>query len=183
LWAASEPCEPRIIGTFDVSRFFVAPTGLAPDQGTASIPVIALTDRLFDFLNSHGDRRFYSKDIEPVRTLLRPHTYKGPKGKVSFWYLDYISVIAKSIDWITSDEHYKSCVAAPPDRRDHIRELGYRKNLRRWFREHARQIQLAHARGKDESVKRKYEWLAAYHNEIAPKFIESSLALCVLPKP
>jgi hypothetical protein len=157
--------------------------GAYKTEGTASVPVIALTGRLYDFLSGHRDRRFYSKDIEPVDSLLRHYSYDGPRGKVSFWYLDYITVIAESVDWITSAEQRQSCLAAPPERRDHIRELGYRRNLRDWFKEHARQIMLAHGRAKNESVKHKYEWLADYHNEIAPRFTPSPLALCTLVRP
>lgn len=157
--------------------------GAYKTEGSASVPVIALTERLYKFLSGHGDRRFYSKDIEPVGTLLRQHSYDGPKGRVSFRYLDYITVIAESIDWITSEQQRQSCLAAPPEKRDHIRELGYRKNLREWFKEHARQIKLAHARAKNDAVRQKYEWLAEYHNEIAPRFTPSTLALCKLAKP
>lgn len=151
-------------------------------EGSAIVPVIALTDRLYDFLSKHPDRRFYSKDIEPVNTLLRQYVGERRKGKVSFWYLDYITVTAQSIGWITSEKQRQSCLAAPPEKRDHIRELGYRKNLREWFKHHAKQIRIAHSSAKNDPVKQKYEWLAEYHNEIAPKFTPSPLALCKLAK-
>ena len=151
-------------------------------EGSAIVPVIALTDRLYEFLSKHRDRSFYSKDIEPVRTLFRQYDGAGPKGKVVFWYLDYITVIAESIDWITSEKQRQSCLAAPPEKRDHIRELGYRKNLREWFKHHAKQIKIAHNSAKSNSVKQKYEWLAEYHNEIVPRFTPSPLALCKLAK-
>ena len=167
-------------GTILASESLVGAYGA---ENMAAVPVIALTDTLYDFLKTHGDRRFYSKDIEPVRTLLRHHSYKGPKGKVSFWYLDYITVIAESIDWITSEAQRKSCLAAPPERRDRIKELGYRRNLREWFRQHARVIKRGHDQAKNWSIRKKYKWLARYHNEIAPRFTTSALALCKLTKP
>jgi hypothetical protein len=156
--------------------------GAYKTEGAASVPVIALTDKLYTFLSGHGDRRFYSKDIEPANTLLRQHSYEGPKGKVSFWYLDYITVIAESIDWITSEHQRQSCLASPPGKRDRIRAMGHQKNIREWFKAHARQIKLAHARARNDAVRQKYEWLAEYHNEIAPRFTLSPQALCKLPK-
>ena len=43
-------------------------------------------------------------------------------------------------------------------------------------------IKRAYANAKDGRVKAKYEWLANYHNEIAPKYTPSPLALCHLAK-
>lgn len=151
-------------------------------EESAIVPVIALTDGLYGFLSKHRDRRFYSRDIEPVNTLFRQYDGKGPSGKVSFWYLDYITVITESIDWITSEKQRQSCFAAPPEKRDHIRELGYRKNLTEWFKHRAKQIKIAHSSAKNNTVKQKYEWLAEYHNEIAAKFVPSPLVVCKLAR-
>ena len=148
----------------------------------AVVPVIALTDKLYEFLSKHSDREYYSTDIEPVNKLFRRYTSEGPKGEVSFWYLDYITAIAEATDWVTSGAQRQACLEAPREKREHIRELGYRKNLRDWFKHHAKQIRLAHSRAQSESVKYKYEWLADYHNEIAPRFTPSPHALCKLAK-
>jgi hypothetical protein len=152
-------------------------------EGSAIVPVIRLTDDLYKFVSNHPDRKFYSKDIEPVRTLLREYKGVGPDGKnVSFWYLDYISVVVESHHWVTSAVQRQACLAAPPEKRDQIREMGYRANIRNWLRRHARRIKQAHANAQDERIRAKYEWLADYHNEVAPKYTPSPLALCHLEK-
>lgn len=68
-------------------------------ENSAQVPVIALTDKLYRFLSEHSHRKFYSKDVEPVRTLLRKYRHKGSTGTICFWYLDYISVVAE-IPWL-----------------------------------------------------------------------------------
>jgi hypothetical protein len=69
-------------------------------ENQANVPVIALTDALYRYLSRHSHRKFYSKDIEPVRRLLRRYRAQGPSRKISFWFLDYITTYAESIDWI-----------------------------------------------------------------------------------
>lgn len=152
-------------------------------EENAIVPVIRLTDGLYKFVSTHPHRKFYSDDIEPVAHLLRE--YKGVEGDgkpVSFWYLDYLSLVLESLDWVTSAEQRQKCLAAPPEKRDRIREMGYQANIRNWLSHHARVIKQAHAKAKDARVKAKYEWLADYHNEIAPKYMPAPLALCHLKK-
>jgi hypothetical protein len=150
-------------------------------EGRAVVPVIRLTDELYESLLKHPDRKFYSEDTEPVRNLLRQYTGTGPDGKpVSFWYLDYLSVVVESIGWETSAAQRQKCMAAPREKRERIREMGYRMNIRNWLKHHARMIKQAHAEAKDGHVKAKYEWLAGYHNEIAVRYTPSPVALCNL---
>jgi hypothetical protein len=152
-------------------------------EGSAIFPVIRLTDGLHKFVSTHPHRKFYSNDIEPVLTLLREYKGTGGDGKpISFWYLDYLSVVVESLDWVTSAAQRQKCLAAAPEKRDRIREMGYRANIRNWLRHHAQMIKRAHAKSKDARVKAKYEWLADYHNEIAPKYTPSPIALCHLKK-
>jgi hypothetical protein len=147
-------------------------------ENQANVPVIALTEELYRYLSEHNDRNFYSEAIEPVRHLLRRYQRKAPSSDVSFWYLDYITIFAESIDWITSRSQFLSCKSAAPGDRQKIMEKGYKRNLTTWFNHHARTIEKAHAKSKVECVKSKYVWLASYHNEIAPKFTTSRACLC-----
>ena len=147
-------------------------------ESRANVPVIALTDELYKYFSKHAHRKFYSKDIDPVRNLLRRYTAQGPNGEISFWYLDYIRIYAESIDWITSRTQHQSYISAAPDDKQLIMDDGYRKNLTSWFSHHARTIEQAHERSKDECVRKKYAWLASYHNEVAPGFTTASECLC-----
>jgi hypothetical protein len=114
-------------------------------EGQANVPVIALTDDLYDFLAKNIGRKNYSADYDPFPRLFRKYSASGAKGKVSFWYLDYIDVFAESIDWITSKSQHQQYRAASADERDRIMEAGYTRNREIWFTHHARTIEAAHA--------------------------------------
>ena len=148
-------------------------------EGIANVPVIALTEDLYQFFFKHTHRKHYSDDIEPVRRSLRPYSESGPNGTVNYWYLDYITIYAESVGWIRSRAQHQEYLDANPDKKQEIMEDGYNMNLDDWFSHHARTIEGAHAKESSEKVKRKYEWLSSYHNEIAPKFTKTSACLCL----
>jgi hypothetical protein len=145
-------------------------------EGMADVPVIALTGDLYAFFAKHKGRSHYSPDIEPVRRFLRP--YPGVGSEVKFWYLDYITMFAEDIHWVTSKAQHGHYLAATEDEKDEIVKAGYKKNRDAWFDHHARKIEEAHARAKSAKVKGKYAWLASYHNEIAPGFTTAPASLC-----
>ncbi|MDQ1355326.1 MAG: hypothetical protein QG657_5636 [Acidobacteriota bacterium] len=152
-------------------------------ENRANVPIIALTDRLYQFLSKHKHRIFYSEDIEPVRQSLRFYC----NGSDSFWYLDYIAIFADEIGWNTSPSQQESFRIAAPDEKQKIINEGRMTNLTTWFTHHARtverayqQAERAYKQAKNDHVKKKYEWLASYHNEIAPKYTVSAECLCKL---
>jgi hypothetical protein len=150
-------------------------------EGRANVPVIALTNSLYKYLSKHTHRAFYAKDIDPILRSLRRYRADGPQGKVAFWYLDYISICAESIDWITSHKQHKSYLdATTPEEKQRIMDDGYRTNLEGWFSVHARNIEQAHKQARTDCVRAKYEWLAGYHNEIVPRYVSSSKCTCHL---
>lgn len=150
-------------------------------ERVAVVPVIRLSDELYEWLVRHPHRNYYSEDIEPVKTMLREYKGVGPDGDaVSFRYIDYLSVWVESLSWETSPAQRKRCMAAPPAERESIREKGYQTNILRWLKHHARMIKQGHTRAASVRVKSKYEWLAEYHNEIAPRYTNSRAALCSL---
>ena len=150
-------------------------------EGNAIMPIIRLSDDLYNWLSAHPHRKYYSQDIEPVSNLLREYKGVARDGNlISFWYLDYLSIVVESLGWETSAAQRERCMAAPREMRDRIREMGYRANIRNWLRHHARMIKRAYTKAKDVNVKAKYEWLADYHNDVAVKYTPSPLAICKL---
>ena len=145
-------------------------------EGKADVPVIALTQDLYTFFSKHKDRQHYSHDIEPVGRFLRP--YLGGSSNVQFWYLDYITMFAEDIGWITSKAQHAKYLTATPDEKDAIVEAGYKKNRDAWFEHHARKIEEAHQLADSAKVKAKYKWLAKYHNEIAVRFTKAGSCIC-----
>jgi len=138
-----------------ISKSFI---GAYRAEQLANVPIIALTNDLYQFLSKHPDRKIYSKDIEPVDQLLR--LYKD--GNVSFWYLDYLTIFANQGNmaaltvWFT---HHARTV-----------EKAYQQSTKEEFESESER----------EKVMRKYAWLASYHNEIAQKFTTSSECQCDL---
>ena len=149
-------------------------------EGCANIPVIALTEKLYQFLCNHKDRQNYNTTCDPVKGLLRQYDKPCSEGRSSFWYLDYITLFADSIDWITSNEQYQTYRSSTSEEKQKIRNDGYTQNLTSWFNSHANSIKNSYNNAKTESVRNKYRWLAEYHNEIAKKFDLLSTCSCSL---
>lgn len=147
-------------------------------EGLVNVPVIALTDELYKYFSKHSHRNYYSEDNDPVHALLRQYSVQGEAGEVTFWYLDYIKIYAESIDWITSRAQHQSYIYAAPDEKQAIMDDGYKTNLTNWFSLHARVIEEAYEQAKNERVKNKYAWLAAYHNDVAVEFTAMPICLC-----
>jgi hypothetical protein len=152
-------------------------------EGTANVPIIAITNDLYKYLSKHTHRGYYAPSEDPIRRLFRKYRAKDASGKaVAFWYLDYISIYADSVDCFTSIAQRESYVIAAPDEKQKIMDDGYRTNLQAWFSTHARNIEHAHKRTRKETVRAKYQWLAVYHNEIASRFRMPPNCRCVLLK-
>ena len=70
----------------------------------AVVPVIRLSDESsIKWVSNHPHRNHYSKDMEPVRNILREFKGKDRNGKpLSFWYVDYLSIHThqRVVPWI-----------------------------------------------------------------------------------
>lgn len=88
-------------------------------ERNACVPVIALTDDLYGFFSSHRDRRFYSADVDPLKSFRR---YDGDKA--SCWYLDYLSICAESVGHIESFAQRQAYFAAAPNDKQQIINRG-----------------------------------------------------------
>jgi len=71
--------------------------------------------------------------------------------------------------------------AANVDERDRMRTEIWERACRDWAREHAQAIMTAHAAADSEGVRKKYVWLAKYHNAEIKRFFgrEAKAALLV----
>jgi len=139
------------------------------------VPVISLTEDLYRHLSEHSHRKFYSQDIDPLKSFRR-----YDDEKVSFWYLDYLSICAESIGPRFSSAQRQAYSTATPDEKQRIVNEGYEANLTALFTDHATAIKEAYGRAESDSVKNKYTWLASYHKEIASYFTTSQTCACEL---
>lgn len=149
-------------------------------EAKANVPVIALTNDLYNFFVNHKHRQFYSSDYDPVKRILRKYEEGEGDNRIEFWYLDYISICVESIGWQRSKEQLHAYRSASPEEKGKIMNQGYRENIDYWLEHHARNIEAAYTNASNEKVKGKYEWLSEYHNEIAATFTNTKDCICTV---
>ena len=147
-------------------------------EGAASVPVIALTSKIYDYFSQHKDRNNYSKDFDPIPKVFRRYTENGK----DFLYINYITICLESLGWHCSKEQLENYRSGSPEEKDDIMSKGYRHNIDNWLKTHAKNIETAYKSTNEQCVKSKYEWLSGYHNEIAEKFTPNSDCKCNVRK-
>ena len=147
-------------------------------EGECCFPVISITDDLQSFLTGHGDRKFYAKDTDPIRTSFS----KTKVGSKTITFIDYIGICVESLDWRTSTDQWAAYRAATPEGKQEIANKGIRENVERWLTQHASRISDAYV-ASSGAVREKYEWLASYHNTAAKKFSKNPSCRCDLSRP
>ncbi|MDX1738914.1 MAG: hypothetical protein R3261_11800 [Alphaproteobacteria bacterium] len=145
-------------------------------EGGVSVPAIAISDRVYEYFSNHSGRSFYSSDYDPIPKAFRAVDISGKK----FWYIDYITICLSAVGWQRSLCQREEYRRSSPDEKQDIMNKGYRENIEEWLNTHAAKIKLAHAQAPNQNVKKKFEWLADYHNEIAPNFTLNTACLCIL---
>jgi len=145
-------------------------------ESLASVPVIALTKEFYDYFSSHEHRNYYSNDYDPIPRAFR----KYQESEKEFYYIDYITICLELLDWQCSKEQLENYRSSEPDEKDKIMSEGYRQNIDNWLNIHAKNIEAAHAAADSASVKKKYEWLSKYHNEIAKNFTINNTCQCTV---
>jgi hypothetical protein len=144
-------------------------TAYKEEQRRACYPVIAISNRLYALLRNDPGRKCYSKDADPLPDQFS--SFQHPDGgRVRF--LNYLRLMAKSVDWQYDRATYEGYMAAPPesDERSKIMSDGYQRNLVAFFVRHKELIVSAFTAA-DEKVKAKYRFLADYHNREARLFL------------
>lgn len=135
------------------------------------MPVLALTPDLLDFLSRHKHRSFYAEDEDPIRTTFESFTHPDSKEKI--YFLDYLTIWLRSVDWATSRKDYEEYLATIPELRQEIMGRGYERNVKKSLIFHKAAIEQAMLAATKDSVKKKYQWLAGYHNKVAKRFTRS----------
>lgn len=140
-------------------------------EQAACFPIISVSKRLYDILSAHRERSNYHESIDPVPHLFR--TIKDEDGSI-IYYLDYISVGVEELDWKFNKGLYDAYMSAPPEskQRDEIMEEGYNLSLQNWFRIHGAMIKRALRNADSEKIRKKYLFLADYHNEKAKAYLK-----------
>ncbi|EOX3183657.1 TPA: hypothetical protein ACJIPG_000393 [Escherichia coli] len=122
--------------------------GAVRREESARVPVIALSEGLYNYIKNHEDRKSLAKNIDPLEYLLRKYI----SGDCEFYYLDYITI----------------CLNQFEQESDKINFLSL----------HAQKIEAGAYLSNVGKVKSKYIWLAEYHNEVALRYTHESKCLC-----
>lgn len=145
-------------------------------EGTASVPIIALTNEFYEHFSNHKHRESYSKSFDPIPKVFRKYQNCGKE----FFYIDYITICLEAINWQCSKEQMDIYLKSNSEEKEAIRDTGYRKNVDDWLKTHSRNIEAAHNKTNEEKVKIKYIWLSHYHNEIASNFTNNQECQCTV---
>jgi len=146
-------------------------------EGKANFPVLAISEGLYNFFCKHPHNKFYSRDSNPLQYEMR--NYK--QGKKEFIYIDYITTICLSaLGWRRSKSQITKHKTANPDVRQEIVDKGHKDNIDDFLRRHSAQIMKAFNSANSEKVKKKYRWLARYHNSVAKNFSRNKSVICTL---
>ena len=140
------------------------------EQQRACYPVISISKRLYGQLKSDSGRRMYSKDADPLPDQFCSFMHPE-KGRV--YFINYLRLAAKSVDWQYDRATYQAYMAAPrgSDERDRIMSDGYYHSLVAFFQRHNELVVAAHKAAADDKVKVKYRFLADYHNKELRRFL------------
>jgi hypothetical protein len=140
------------------------------ERDQACYPVIAVSDQLYYLLRDHPGRKFYSKDADPFPDQFG--SFKHPKSGKRIRFINYLRLVAPSLDWqydkATRDAYMKAPLDS--DERDRIMQNGYMRNLSDFFERHKAMI-LSASRGTRGAVRQKYKFLAQYHNAELLRFL------------
>ena len=63
-------------------------------EATAVVPVIALCDKIYEYLSHHTDRTAYHSSVDPITRLFREYN----SGAERFFYIDYIGICLEHLD-------------------------------------------------------------------------------------
>lgn len=127
------------------------------------VPVIAITDNLYEFFEKSEDRFCYADTNEPL-SIFREHV--DPETKKKYKFLDYLSVAISAIDWMKDDNTLQEYKNTPIDMRSLVVTEGWTANVNEALRHHRRLILDAYNNAVNENIRAKYKWLAEYQNDV-----------------
>jgi hypothetical protein len=128
-------------------------------------PIIAASNQLYNLLQKHPGRKAYSKDVDPFPDQFS--SFKHPVSGNRVRFINYLRLMAQSLDWQYDRATYQTYMAAPreSEERDKIMSEGYERSLLDFFQRHKALIISAHSAAANEKVKAKCRFLVDYHNK------------------
>ena len=94
-------------------------------ESKASVPVIALTPKTYEYFETHKHREFYADYVDPVKGVFRKYSEDG----LEFMYIDYIGLCCDSVGWDRTPEEVDKVNSASGEERENLRNEGYKGNV------------------------------------------------------
>ncbi|MBE0472376.1 MAG: hypothetical protein IBX55_23070 [Methyloprofundus sp.] len=147
-------------------------------ESSISIPVIAVSDEIYEAFATHKDNQNYS--VSPGHQLFR----KFEVAESSFYFLDYLACRLSAMTHHGTEFSFESCQKFSDEEKDkYLNDLRV-KNQINVLMEHKALIEKAYYQANTEAVKQKYRWLASYHNQVVNDFgFDNDYALILKGKP
>ncbi len=161
--------SPALVSSYNIERHI------------ACYPVIAVSDTLYHQLRKSSGRKQYSKSYDPFPSMFQ--FFLHPESAKRIRFLNYIGMIIPDLGWQYDRKTYARYMAAPrdSDTREEIMARGYTKTLKKFFGQHRDVVAKALRNAKQENIRKKYEFLADYHNrELRKVFTKPDELLIVL---
>ncbi len=137
-------------------------------EHAACVPMIAIAADLMQHLSEHPHRKFYSDDSDPIEKYFR-HYDDLPNG-TSQWFIDYLPICLEAADGAIAANDRKKYTHADAQTRDRMRNEAYTRDCQEMVTWHRDAILAAHAIAASDTVRAKYVWLAAYHDDAVGRF-------------
>lgn len=134
----------------------------------ASVPMIAVTNDLYEHLSEHLHRGYYHKSADPIPRVLR--RYQDLPNGTAQWFIDYVPICLEAVDGAITGDDLAAYRSADPETRDKMRSEAFWRDCREWALCHAEAIRAAYAAAMDDHVRAKYLWLAKYHDDAVSRF-------------
>ncbi|WP_010605906.1 hypothetical protein [Pseudoalteromonas maricaloris] len=151
----------------------------AKREESANVPVIALCDNLYKYLEAHENRNTYSKESDPIFKMFS--LYEDEKE--SFYFLDYIYLCLNNMDPHPTNEEKTAYEEASGAEKYEIYQKIEQRTSDDWLKAHAKSIEEAANDVSDNpKLYSKYVWLAEYHNKTLEGFTSNSECVCKVPE-
>jgi hypothetical protein len=129
----------------------------------AEYPIIALSSHLVEYLTNPDNYKVYS--CNPTEDLLIKDKEKN------IWFIDYLGCCIESLDWIANKDILKRYIECRDnDKKKKLITKGWKLKVQSALKRHKEVILNAYNSSSNDKIKKKYRWLANYHNTVIDRY-------------
>lgn len=142
-----------------------------------NVPVIAVSDKLRQYLENHPHLRHYAESPLPGLLGTRSH----PTTNAPLHFVDYLPLTFNEVDGrLRPNERQAYRQTQDPFMKERIRVQALQRDERRWLNDHRRRIrQEARKHSSEQKILEKYVWLAQYHDDFVHELTDDFARLAI----